>query len=384
MAVTLASEDRMGTFNEIIYSVKTIESLIDSLQLNRGLRSEADKQRLIKTLRNNIEVDRHGTESFSIIYTDNDPVRAQRAVSILTDILIQTKLSVANEQNERTVEFFEKKLEEFRDKFENSQNIVVSQMKERINTLPVEDRLLYARLDNIEQQIGNQDVKIKTYQQALSVLRTYPEALHTEKGKQALYEFERAELPFVSDLRALVAKYDDYITRYTSNYPEVKNLESQTIEVLSRMKNAVDSEISRLQARRWDLEKERDQVVSNLKQSTITERVDQDKESNYSIYRQLYDEMKIKLEQARTTRDLGSHAAYQFNIIDPALVPTEATKPNRTLIVVAGFGLGLGLGFILVILSELFDTTVRTSKDIEFYQKPVIALIPEGFKELEN
>ena len=88
--------------------------------------------------------------------------------------------------------------------------------------------------------------------------------------------------------------------------------------------------------------------------------------------------MKVKLEQAITARDLGTASASQFIVIDPALLPTKPTKPNRPQLVLAGLAVGLFLGFVTVLLKELLDTTVRTPRDIEVYQKPVIAFITDG------
>jgi uncharacterized protein involved in exopolysaccharide biosynthesis len=106
-----------------------------------------------------------------------------------------------------------------------------------------------------------------------------------------------------------------------------------------------------------------------------------EKEADYSLYRKLYDEIKVKLEQARTTRELGNKSANQFVIIDPPIVPNQPTKPNRPQLILGGFGLSLFVGFLAVVLRELFDTTIRSPKDIEIYQKPIVAYIFDGDDE---
>jgi uncharacterized protein involved in exopolysaccharide biosynthesis len=132
------------------------------------------------------------------------------------------------------------------------------------------------------------------------------------------------------------------------------------------------------QNERWEVERRRTETVDRIKQMNISARTDQDKESNYGIYRNLYDEMKVKLEQARTNRDLGSNSANQFIIIDPPVVPTEPSKPNRPMIIGGGFGAGVILGLLAIILAEIFDTRLRTFRDVEVYHKPVVAYIPDG------
>lgn len=384
MAVTLASEDRLRTFNEIIYSRTTLQRLIDSIGLAKKAVSEKDRQGLIEVVQKNITIERRGSDSFRISYLDTDPARAQLAASSLSNLFIETILHVEGQRNEQAVEFFEKKLEEIHQKFEVSQKQVVSLLQQHINTAPSENRAVYAQLETIEKDITEIDTRVKTYQQALIVLRTFPNTLHTESGKQSLYDLQRSELPYIQDLRLLLGRYDDYLRKYTPKYPEVEKLEKQIIDLLERMRNGVESELAKQQPLRLELEKRRAQLVDNIKQSSISARVDEDKESDYGIYRKLYDEMKVKLEQAKTSRDLGSKGANQFIIIDPPLVPSTPSKPNRFNIILSGFALGLFIGFLSVIIRELLDTTVRQPKDIEVYQKPVIAFITEGNEKRLN
>ncbi|HEV8539346.1 MAG TPA: GNVR domain-containing protein, partial [Bacteroidota bacterium] len=226
-------------------------------------------------------------------------------------------------------------------------------------------------------QIGEIDAKLRTYQREVAVLRSFPEAFRSEAGKQALFDISRSELPFSSELHALLTKYDEFAQRYTTKYPDVAKLETQILDLLERMRKGVDSEISKQQSQRWTLEKRRTQNIDDIKRSSISQRVDQDKESNYGIYQKLYDEMKIKLEQARTTRDLGKRAADQFIIIDPARLPIEPSKPNRALIMLGGLGLGLLMGILSAATAEMLDSRVHSPRDIENYRKPVIAFIPE-------
>jgi polysaccharide biosynthesis transport protein len=385
MAVALTQEDPLSTFNEIIFSRSTIQTLIDSLGVGISITTEIERQALIKAIQENIDIERkRGSESFSITYVDTDPVRAQRAASSLANIFIQTSQQVENQRNDLAVQFFERKLEEYRQKFESSQKEVVSVLQQRISDLPAESRSMYIQVEGYDRQINDIDTRIKTLQEQLTILRTFPEAVKTDIGKQNLYNLQRVELPFVDELRTLLAKYDQFVQRYTAKYPEVEKIEMQIIELLDRMRRGVDVEITKQQSQRWDLEKRKTQLVDDIKRSSVTQRVDQDKESNYGIFRNLYDEMKVKLEQARTNRDLGSKNSNQFVIIDPAIVPTLPTKPSRSLIVMGGFIVGLLLGILSIFIAEIIDTTIRTAQDVAVYQKPVIAFIPEGHDDIEK
>lgn len=384
MAITMASEDRLRTFNEIINSHTTIKKLRDSVFTEVEPDESVDEQAVLTRIRSRIKTERRGSDSFRISFTSNDPIKAQKAVALLADEFIQTILGVEGQRNEQAVKFFEDKLNELRSKYESSQRKVVSALKSRVDVMPKDSKERYTQVENIEKQISDFDVKMSMYREKLSDLKAFPAALETETGRQTLYELQRAAIPFADELKTTLAKYDDITRRYKGTYPEVLRVRGQLTDLLARIQSAIDGEIKRQEPTRWDLEQRRARLVEGLKESSISQKLDQDVEADYDIYKKLYDEMKIKLEQAITTRDLGRTATNQFMIIDPPLVPTQPTSPNRPMVVLGGIFVGLFLGFVSVIVKEMLDTTIRSPRDVEVYGKPVIAYIGETRAERVN
>jgi succinoglycan biosynthesis transport protein ExoP len=384
MAITMASEDRLRTFAEVINSHSIIQQLKDSLYSDEKTDADEDEQAVIARIRTRIKTERRGSDSFRISYTSNDAVKSQRAVALLADGFIQTILGSEGQRNEQAVKFFEDKLSELRSKYESSQRKVVGALKSRIDVMPKDSKDRYTQVEVIEKQIQDFDTKITMYHEKLTDLKAFPAALETEPGRQTLYELQRAAVPFADELKITLAKYDDITRRYKGTYPEVLRVRGQLTDLLARIQKAIEGEIRKQEPTRWDLEQRRARLVEELKESSISQKLDQDMEGDYDLYKKLYDEMKIKLEQAITTRDLGRTATNQFMIIDPPLVPTQPTSPNRPLVIIGGMFVGLFLGFVTVIFKELLDTTIRTPRDIEVYGKPVIAFISESRIERLN
>ena len=380
MAVTTASEDRLRTFNEIIYSRATVQILIDSLKLDQDIQEETeeDRQELIKKIRESIQTARPGPSSFRIAYLDTEPVRARSAVQLLADHFIKTVLQVENKRNELAVQFFEKKLEELRQKFEASQSEMVALLRSRIRDMPTESRSISGHIEEVDRYVGALDERVKMYQRELTTLQSFPGLLETEQGKQALFDLQRKDLPHVGDLRPLVSRYDELSRRYPVQYPEMRKVKKQIIDLLAIMRSSVEAEIAKQRKQRWEFESRRSNLIDDLKQVSVTQQVDKERESNVGIYQGLYDEMKIKLEQARTARDLGLGGGEQFIIIDPPIVPTDPSKPNRLLIISAGLVLGAFLGVLSVVTAEIIDTRIRSPRDVSSYKKRIIAYIPDG------
>ncbi|HEY6952539.1 MAG TPA: GNVR domain-containing protein [Bacteroidota bacterium] len=383
MAVTMATEDQLKTFNEVIYSKTTIQMLIDSLGLATGenLFTEDDRQELIKKVKKNIVTERPGATSFRIDYLDTDPVRAQRGVLLLSNYFIRTILQVENQRNELAVQFFESKLTDLRQRYEESEKQLISSLQRNIEVQPAGNAALGIQIEESEKQLGDIESHIRSYQQALSILQKFPEAMKDENGKQSLYDIARMDIPYAYELRPLLTKYEELTRRYTSAYPEVVKLNGQIVDMLSLIRSSIESELSKQRTNRIEIERHRAELVDNLKRSSVSKQEGEGEQSNYDIYKKLYDDMQVKLEQAKTTRDLGKEGKNQFIIIDPPMVPTEPAKPNRPLIIIGGTCLGFLIGLLTAGTAELLDTTVRNKKDVEVYQKPVIAFVPDGTLE---
>ena len=371
-----ADEDKLRTFNEIIYSRLTIKALLDSLNESPAVRTLEDDQDLIVLTQGKIRTERRGSDAYRITFTDTDPAIAQRAAASLADLFIETLRQIENQKNEFAVAFYDKKLNEIRQKFEEIQKKVVSDLQAHAQNTPVENTVRYTQMIETERRLGELDTRILSYEQQLSILRSNPDLLHAEGGKKLLYELQDASVPFAANLRELLSKHADYSRKYTPKYPEMLKLESDIADLLQHMRLAIESELPRLHASRLELDKLLSKIVGELKQSTVDQRVSGDTE--YDIYKKLYDELTVKLEQAQAARDLGMKGAAHFLIIDPAMRPDRPSKPNRPLIVAGGFASGVLLGLLCMVLAELMDTTIRSPKDIEIYQKPVIALLTSG------
>lgn len=377
-STNVGAEDRIRMYREILSSRSSLEKLIDSLGWRKDIKNEKQLQLLFTSITKRTEVIYRSSNTFIIRFSDRDPYVAQKVVQIFTSLLIETILKVETQQNENAYRFFEGKLQEIKAKLDENQKKLLAVIGNRVNTLPEQARIQYLQLENIDRQIDQIENQISTYQQSLNVIQRLLNNVNFSKDKEELYNLSRNDIPFAQDLSALLRRYDELLLRYTSEYPEVKKVETQITPLLQRIKNAIDSDIMKKITLKAEHEKTRQQLIDNMRNSYVSLRLDGEQESDYNLYKNLYEDMKVKLEQAKTARDLGYTTANQFVILDPPTLPTKPTKPKKAQLIIAGFGIGVFLGLIFVILYELIDTTIRTPKDIEVFKKPVIAYISDG------
>lgn len=376
MAVNINTEDQIKSFNEIIYSRSTIEKLIDSLSLDNDVESELEKQELVEEVRENIKTRSPTSDSFEITYYDTDPVRARDGVELLSNHFIETRLRLESTRNEETVKYFENKVAEL-EEVVNRQRNQIENSNEQLKGGTVDQEVLQSNLQSIEDQQVQLDWRIIQEENKLRIIEDFLNQNSDNFSAKPLYSLQLSEIPLGQELGKLLDKYDELRQRYTDNYPELSSLQSQIREVVKRIHPALESNLSNLKNQRTTLTDKRDSVVNDLEKSIIAERQKNSQQSDFSIYRDLYDEMKVKLEQAHITRELNNKGKEQYVVIDPPYVPQKPTSPDHALVVTGGFFLGIIFAGIAVAIVEVLDTTVRKEKDLKL-KKPVIAYLKDG------
>lgn len=377
MAVRAASDDRLRDFNEIVKSRPTIFSLIDSIGVDKPFHTKEEKEEVIKAVKENIATELRGSDSFTIDYFDPVPERAQNGARVLAELFIKKRLEVNNKENELTVEFFENKLRDLGDKFELSQHQYIETV--RTSVLPGgDDYGVSTRISSLDSDIGENEAKIASCQTALKILRSTSKNLGDQNTITNYYKVVMLNVPDADELRTLLNKYDDVSKRYTSNFPDVKALQLKISYMVDRMKHTLESELTRQQNQVWEFRRQRNDAIGMVRSAEVNKNQNEDVKSTYDVYNKLYNDMKIKLEQARTTRDLGKKGAEQYIVIDPPQFPVKPAKPNKLLLIGGGIGLGLFIGFLSAGFMELFDMRIRTTRDIEVYDKPILAYLPSS------
>lgn len=377
IAVHIATEDRIQSLNEIIYSRSTMEILIDSLKLDSEIESEADKQQLIANTQKNIGTKLEASDAFEISFFDTDPVRAKKGAELLTNHFINTKLLMESRRHEETVAFFSNKLAELETIVEDQRNQTVSITSNRMRNLPSNSDALQARLQNINGQLDTIEWQLLQEEEKLETVLSFQNETNVNKGIDHLYKLPLTDMQFGEELVLLLNEYNTLRQQFTESYPRLRSLAEQIKQVADRMPPTLTTNVQRLNSQKRDLNLQKQRVVGDMQQFFVATQRASSQQTDFSIYEGLQAEMKVKLEQAKMTRDIGMQAADQFIVLDAAIVPEKPVSPNKILILSIGLLLGLIMGVVASAVAEVMDTTLRDESDMPF-EKPIIAYITNG------
>jgi capsular exopolysaccharide synthesis family protein len=316
----------------------------------------------------------------AIRFESSDPELAARIVNALAEADIDENLRVRWDATQRASEWLTKQLDDLKGRLEISEN--------QMQAYAQANGLLYLQDDKgTEENIV--DERLRQLQEELT------RAQADRYQKESLYRLVQAgqidSLPGVADNKLIedlteqltdVQKQEAQLeTTFTADYPkvqELKNQEDKITSVITRERQrAADQLTNDYQAavRREDLvqqafsdqQKDADQIASRSVQYNILKR-------EVDTNRQLYEGLLERLKETGVSAGLK---ASNIRVVDEAVAPRKAARPNLPLNLALALVLGLGLGVGGAFLQEHLDNSLKSSEDIERYLGlPALGLIP--------
>jgi polysaccharide biosynthesis transport protein len=285
----------------------------------------------------------------------------------------------------------------FRSKYDattQASNWLSSELEElRIKVEKSEDaRLAYERENQIWQIDEKQDI---TTQKLADLSKAVTEAQTGLAEKEALYRMAVSgnvdALPAAREnvvIQELIKRkfdadnaYSDALTQFGPNFPKVQRLAVQQKEAADDLANAqktmvesiqeefntAQSHVAILQASLDKQKAEANDLAEKLVQYHILQH---DAEAN----KQLYDGLLQKLKEATISVGLRSS---NIRVVDPALVPTTPSRPQKSRNILLAFLVGIVGGIGLAMFREYLDNTVKSPDDIEnLTGLPSLAVVP--------
>ncbi len=370
------ADNQLASFNEIVLSRTTIQSLLDSLQIKPEKGEKIDD--LIESTRKKIWTDLRGNDSFRIGFVDSDPYLCQRAATILCNIYIYKSLQSDRQQAEETVRFLEQKVNELRLQYEEQQREYLETRQRGLASAPIGETGLQGMLGRVQEQLTEKERELEQQQRALSQLKLFRNNLDNPGvvSQIAALEPQGGAILYVDTLKAVSLRYNQLLSRYKPTYPAVQSLRRELSDLLAKSIEALEARVEQTKAERASLANRREKTQQEISSSINVDIVQGARGSEYIRVKENYDGAKQKLDQARIAKELADRGASRYVILDPAEVPTTPTKPKKSVIIGGGAVLGFIVGLAAMFLMEYYDPTIRRKQDIEIFHKPIIGYLP--------
>lgn len=385
-------------------------------------------EEFVDRMRGNIEirVEGSGNSAFTVAYQGRDPSTVMQVTNTLAALFIEENLKVRERLAEEASAFLERQLREAAQTLEEQESALKEFRKKHMGALP-----------------GQMDANLRTLDRLQLELQAIGDALRNAADRKMFYERRRTESPTETapeldvtlpavpaqtgpdplevDLRELKKELARLQTQFKDTYPDIIALKkrlgdteaqlaakspvsvsepARQIQSIRPQKTpvqqvqtrpqtqleTVDAEIKSLQERRervTNLIKEYQERVENTfanEQNVLSLTRD------YQMSQQNYQSLLQKKLAAKLSEDLEKRQqGEQFRILDPANLPTQPYKPDRSKIILLGSVLSGGVGAGIALLLEYFQAVFRKPEDFQgLVEVPILVTIPRYETPLQH
>jgi polysaccharide biosynthesis transport protein len=408
-AVAMTDTNRLGSFQKIIYSRPLLEGTIRKLGLDKGVKSDPEMEVAVNNLRKNIHVLGLSSDSFQIACTASNPVLAKDMVETVSQLFIEKSLQGSRREAMAAVNLIQKEVDHYRQEMEQTEQALQQFRQINMETLG-QINILGGQLNEYRTKGLEADLELKQERLNENLLSARLSGEKPMVIAQALYvqntPYQKHYQELQLQMGNLLATRDkshpevlklqremDYITRLLEDEKK-KNQAQETQEVRSPVYQEVSArledsriKIKVLEQKVAEYQRLQEETRKKLAEVPELEKEQARMQSELKLTHELYDTLRVKLEQARVTCEVEiAQQTNRFTIIDPPMVPWTRHKPNRQLFAIGGIAGGVCLGVFLAFLLEFTDARlVRTGDLLRRTRLRLVGVVPKlyHFGEVE-
>jgi polysaccharide chain length determinant protein (PEP-CTERM system associated) len=398
MTVRPDIEQQIEIMRRTLISRPNMEQLIRLTDLDLTVNSEGAREALLSGLEQRIRFAGEGRQIFNIQFEDSDPKLAHSIVQSLLQIFVEQNVGDSRRDIERTRRFVDTQIADYEKRLRDSEAQVAEFRRVNAEELRYKD-IVNNRLQTVEfdiRQLENQ-LQAGTWQrdQLKTQLAGTPATLAGADAAQAAAS--QAASPAGQRVEQLRQQLSEMRLRFTEQNPSIINMKRMIEQaeadarrqsgggsVPNPLRKQLEGEIQRLDleiasiGRRielrnnelGELRKRQDEVPAVELQLAQMNR-------DYGVLRQNYDQLIERRESIRMADRLDSQTSnVDFRVVEPPIVPTRPSGPNRALlfggVLGAAFAAALGVVFVLIQLKDSFSNPNRLR---EAFDLPVLGSV---------
>jgi polysaccharide chain length determinant protein (PEP-CTERM system associated) len=412
LAVDTNVQNRVAMMSQVLMSRPNLEKVARETDLYLRAPTQEDFARMVDKLPTKIALESGGRDgTYTLRYSDTDPVMAQRIVQTLLDAFVEDTLGVKRADTDTAQEFLQTQIREYESRLRTAEDRLAKFKKDNVGLLPGETGDYYTRLQAARLKLDQLRSQSRLAEQRRTELS---KQLDGEVPTFGIFEDTSGGS---SDGRVVEMRrqLDQLLLQYTDKHPKVIALKDTIASIEAQSKAAAADkkrtamavprnpqdavaraldinpvyqdlrvQLSRTQVELAELREqiaEYDTTVRNLhgKVDTIPQieaeltRLNRDYEVNRGQHQQLLQ----RLESARLSEQAeASTENVKFRIIEPAARPLIPTGPKRGLFMTAALVVALGAALMLaVLLGQLKPVFLSRAMLKEITGLPVLGTI---------
>ena len=373
ITVTPSMEDTIKVLTYAITSRTLMTKVIDQLDLNLTVKSELEKEALVRKLQQNTTVKVKDKNLFTISFTHQDPRVARDFVNTLVRLYIEENVSSKRGESYDASKFLSEQIVAFNAKVEKAESEVNAYKRDKGGIISIDEAELFKEINVAQQKLYDLELRRRQLEGMRQVTR-------------------KANNPLEARLASLQKQQSELLVKYTENYPEVLSVRSEIETVKQQIKEQkvggyqpIDpQELARIEAEidaiRISENGLRRYIATNktLLQGLPSAKAGMEKlEIESKNQKNIYDQLFARQGQSEVSKQMEvQDKSTTFRVVDPAIFPVKPASPNRLKIMLMGIVAGIAGSLGLLILLDQIDDSVKGVDFVKGLGVPVLAIIP--------
>lgn len=222
-------------------------------------------------------------------------------------------------------------------------------------------------VERLQSQLADKNAQILKFKE--DNREALPDGTDYRRGQLA------ALMPQIDEMQRGLDALNQQRERMVRQHDAIRQLNGVQIgpdSAFARNLAELDARIADVQSRKDGLEAQQADLQTTLDEAPSVALQLESLERDYALLQSQYSQAAANRSQAQTGDTIEALSKGQrVSVIENAVAPRVATKPNRKLIAAAGVGGGAAIGFALVMLVGLLNPTIR--RPVELSNKLGIA-----------
>jgi capsular exopolysaccharide synthesis family protein len=324
------------------------------------------------------------TRLSQIRFTSPDPQLASDVVNAHVDAYIQQGLRLRSEAGEEARAFLETKLEELRERLEDSE-IALNGYRREKGMLSLDDgeNIVVDRLSDLNKAVSEAEAKRIGLEAEVKLVHSRDYDSLPAVADSALIQTLKSQLGDVE------RKYVELAARFRPAYPAVQEAQAELRGMSERLDGEIRKVVGSIESAylaamdnetqlRERMEEQKGRVLE-LKDAAVQYAVlKRESDANRELYESVLQRMK-EVGVAATVR------ASNVSVIDPATPPRFPSEPRKGRALLLALFAGAMVGACVVFGRSYLDSSVKSCEDVERHLRlpslgvvPDFAALPEG------
>jgi polysaccharide biosynthesis transport protein len=320
-----------------------------------------------------------GTRLVKIAFSSADPDFAATVANAHAQAYIRQGLKLRSKVSEEAQKFLETKLAELRKRVEASE-AVLNQYRRGKGLLFLNDKedIVVGRLADLSKRVTEAEAeRIGLEAQAHLIQKREYDSLPAVISNSLIQTLKAQVVQLEAEHARLAAQFLPGYPRLAQVAAQLKEAKSRLAAQISNVVQGIHSAYAAAAGKEKELRAEMDKQKSETLEM-------KDAAVQYAILareadtnNQLYNSVLARLKEVGVA---GEIPASNVSVIDSATAPERPSWPRKTRNLLLGAIVGLMGGLGLALISDYFDNTLKTPRDVEGYLRlPNLAVVPDFF-----